>query len=201
MSTKPWTDHYEVLQLSPSADRETIDRVYRLLAKRYHPDNPASGDADVFEQVRKAYEILSDPDARAAYDARYEQERARQWQIYDQSDAEGDRSDDRRLFHAVLSILYIARRRDPGNAGIAPLHLESMLGVPREHLEFPLWYLKKRGYVEILESGLMAITVDGIDKLGSGELTLPANRLLAGGGDRPAPHPTPGQLPGVEAPA
>jgi hypothetical protein len=50
--------------------------------------------------------------------------------------------------------------------------------VPHEHLNFPIWYLKKRNYVEILDTGLMAITVDGIDKLGSGELSLPANRLL-----------------------
>lgn len=179
MSDKPWTDYYETLQLSPSADGETVDRVYRLLAKRYHPDNEASGDVERFTQVREAYEVLSDPDTRAAYDAHYDQERSHQWRVFSQEGAEGDRDDDRRLFHAILSLLYIARRRDPDHAGMAPLHIERTLGVPPEHLKFPLWYLKKRQLVEILESGLLAITVDGIDELGTGDLGLPANRLIS----------------------
>jgi curved DNA-binding protein len=178
MPKQPWVDYYETLQVSPSADRETIERVYRLLAKRYHPDNDASGDADLFNEVRTAFEILSDPDARAAYDANYDRDRSEQWEVFRQDTADGERDDDRRLFHAVLSLLYIQRRRDPDNAGLAPSHMERMLGVPREHLDFPLWYLKKRKYVEVLETGLLAITVDGVDKLGSGELSLPANRLL-----------------------
>lgn len=53
-----------------------------------------------------------------------------------------------------------------------------MLGVPKEHLEFPLWYLRRRGWTEILEGGQLAITVEGIDVLGSEELSLPKDRLL-----------------------
>jgi hypothetical protein len=179
MAIKPWVDYYEALQLSPSADPDTVERVYRLMAKRYHPDNSQSGDGDRFNEVREAYDVLSDPDGRAAYDANYEQSRSEQWQIFDQASAGGDRDDDHRLFHGILSLLYIARRRNPNSAGMAPSHLERLLGVPHEHLNFPIWYLKKRNYVEILDTGLMAITVDGIDKLGSGELSLPTNRLLA----------------------
>lgn len=178
MGSGAFVDHYEVLQLSPSADSETVERVYRLLAKRYHPDSPETGDPDRFKEVREAYEVLSDPEKRAGYDARYEAERSEQWRVFRQDDADDDRARDQRLFHAMLSLLYIQRRRDPHNAGLAPSHLERMLGTPREHLEFPLWYLKKRGYIELLETGLMAITVDGVDKLGSGDLSLPANRLL-----------------------
>lgn len=179
MANQPWVDYYETLQLSPAADPETVERVYRLLAKRYHPDNRVSGDKDRFNEVREAYDVLSDPDSRAAYDARYEESRSEQWQIFDQADASDDREDDQRLFHGILSLLYVARRRDPRKAGMAPSHLERLLGVPAEHLDFPLWYLKKRNYIEILDNGLMAISVDGIDKLGAGELALPVNRLLA----------------------
>ena len=50
--------------------------------------------------------------------------------------------------------------------------------VPEQHLEFPLWYLKQHGWVEIMDTGQIAITVQGIDKLGSRELSLPANRRL-----------------------
>ena len=53
-----------------------------------------------------------------------------------------------------------------------------MLGVPREHLEFPLWYLRQRGWTETLSGGKLAITVDGIDVLGNDEQSLPRDRLL-----------------------
>jgi curved DNA-binding protein CbpA len=179
MSDTPWVDHYETLQLSCSADAETVERVYRLLAKRYHPDNPRSGNVERFNQLRDAYETLSDPAKRAAYDATYDNDRSRVWQLFSQEPAEADRQDDQRLFHGILSLLYIARRRDPIGGGMAPLHLERLLGVDREHLNFPLWYLKQRGYIETLESGLIAISVDGIDRLGTKELSLPAHRLLS----------------------
>lgn len=179
MPAQPFVDHYETLQLSANADRETVERVYRMLAKRYHPDNQASGDEDRFKQVRLAYEVLSNPDTRAAYDATYEDERGREWKVFRQDGAEDDRSDDQRLFRAVLSLLYISRRRDPATAGMAPSHLERLLGTPQEHLDFPLWYLKQRGFIERLENGLLAITVDGIDELGTGRLELPADRLIA----------------------
>ena len=42
MSPKSDGDYYEVLQVSRNADFETIERVFRLLAKRYHPDNVLS---------------------------------------------------------------------------------------------------------------------------------------------------------------
>ena len=63
-------DCYEVLQLSPNADAETISRVYRLLAARYHPDNREMGDSEKFIRLSEAYQILSDPEKRARYDAR-----------------------------------------------------------------------------------------------------------------------------------
>jgi len=61
MGREPFTDFYEVLQVSPSADQETIERVYRLLARRYHPDNQSTGDAQKFDMITKAYRTLSSP--------------------------------------------------------------------------------------------------------------------------------------------
>jgi hypothetical protein len=63
-------DCYEVMQLSPSADPETISRVYRWLAARYHPDNVETGNSELFIRLSEAYRILSDPERRADYDAR-----------------------------------------------------------------------------------------------------------------------------------
>ncbi len=68
METKA-IDYYEFLQISPNADQDTIHRVYRFLAARFHPDNPDSGDADTFNQLKTAYDVLSDEDRRAEYDA------------------------------------------------------------------------------------------------------------------------------------
>ena len=142
MTEQKFVDHYEVLQLSPNATAETVERVYRILAKRYHPDNQDTGDADQFAEIHTAYELLANPVSRASYDAKYEQNRAMTWKIFKQEGADDGRADDQRLFRGILSLLYIARRRDPENGGLGPVTLETMLGCPRQHLEFPIWYLQ-----------------------------------------------------------
>ncbi len=70
-------DYYEDLQVSSNADIETIERVYRLLAKRYHPDNNGTGNAEKFTRIKEAYNVLSDPEKRASFDIKYEKERTR----------------------------------------------------------------------------------------------------------------------------
>jgi len=183
---EPFVDHYEVLQLSPRAAVETVERVYRLLAKRYHPDNAGTGDSERFGLVHAAYEVLSDPERRAAYDVVYDEMRTLQWKIYDQQSASDGREEDRRTLQAVLSLLYVERRRDPDSGGMGILTLERVLGVPEEHLRFPLWYMRQHGWVEVLDTGKLAITVEGVDWLVDRDLVLPADRLLADGseGDR-----------------
>lgn len=174
----PFVDLYEMLQLSPNAGGETIERVYRLLAKRYHPDNQDTGNAQKFSEVHNAYEVLSDATRRAAYDVSYEQFRGETWRVFDQGAATDDRDNDQRLFQAILSLLYAARRRDPHQGGMGAVTLEKTLGCPREHLEFPIWYLKARGWVETLDNGQFAITVEGIDKVTGQPYELAADRLL-----------------------
>lgn len=176
---QPFADHYEALQLSPNATEETVERVYRLLAKRYHPDNQTTGDAQKFSSVLLAYEVLSNPTARAAYDAKYDEYRSNQWKIFDQRSASDGREEDRRIHHGILSLLYVARRRDPRAGGLGIVFLEKMLGCPQQHLEFPVWYLKQHGWIELTENGQLAITVTGVDKLEGQDLALPKDRLLS----------------------
>lgn len=176
-----FVDYYEVLQLSQNADGETIERVYRLLAKRYHPDNSVSGDEARFRELHDAYVTLSDAERRVEYDVEFDRQKKRQWQIFDDGSSENAQYRDQLIFEGVLSLLYAARRRNPSRPGLGPLYFEEMLGIPREHLEFPLWYLKKRGYTETLETGEVAITVDGIDKMNADDASLPANRVLRRG--------------------
>ena len=125
-----------------------------------------------------AFGVLSDPVRRAQYDVQYDTQRGQQWKIFDQESAGDEREQDRRLFQGILSILYVARRRDPVNGTLGTITLETMLGVPQQHLEFPIWYLKKRAYIELAENGQLGITADGIDKLLTNEFCLPLNRLL-----------------------
>ena len=62
MAEEKTEDYYEVLQVSPTAEPETINRVYRMLAQRYHPDNQQTGNESRFRNVLEAYTILSDPE-------------------------------------------------------------------------------------------------------------------------------------------
>jgi curved DNA-binding protein CbpA len=54
MEASMFTDHYEVLEISPNANSETIERIFRYLASRYHPDNQDTG-------VYRASDIRSMP--------------------------------------------------------------------------------------------------------------------------------------------
>ncbi|MGH7517520.1 MAG: hypothetical protein ACREOC_08630 [Gemmatimonadales bacterium] len=66
---------------------------------------------------------------------------------------------------AILSLLYTARRNDAERPGIGVLELERLLGCPEQHMTFHLWYLKENGWLERLESGTLAITASGVDRV------------------------------------
>jgi curved DNA-binding protein CbpA len=60
---------YDVLMISPLADRSFMTMAYRHLAKRYHPDVALSREAAArMAEINEAYAILGDPSTRAAYD-------------------------------------------------------------------------------------------------------------------------------------
>jgi curved DNA-binding protein len=178
MGQEAFVDYYEILQLSQSADQETIDRVYRLLAKRYHPDNKNTGDAGKFDALVKAYRALSDPVSRAGYDAKYEVGNSHQWNIFSHASLSGGAEEDQRIYQAILSMLYTARRRDAGNAGVGIFQMEKLLGVPEKYLEFHIWYLREKGWIQRVENGGFAITVSGVDAVIENDLPLKKDRLL-----------------------
>lgn len=62
-------DYYKTMGLARDASQEDIKRAYRRLARKYHPDVSKEADAETrFKEVGEAYEVLKDPEKRAAYD-------------------------------------------------------------------------------------------------------------------------------------
>jgi curved DNA-binding protein len=165
MADNAQPDYYSALQVSPHAESDTIERVFRLLAKRFHPDNSESGDADRFNQVVEAYRVLADPEQRAAYDARYQELQQARWRVFDQASAADDVVADRQIRTAILAVLYTARRNDVDHPGVGIVDLEQMIGCPESHMKFHLWYLREHGWLQRLDNGTLAITAAGVDRI------------------------------------
>lgn len=158
-------DFYEVLEISPSAHPDTVARVYRLLAQRFHPDNQETGDPERFAQILQAYKILGDPELRAQFDVHHQQQKAVKWRLFDAKEAAGGVSSDREIRFGVLSLLYNKRRRDPEHPMIAMHEIEGLLGIPREHLEFTFWYLREKQFITRSDGGGCLITAAGVEYL------------------------------------
>ena len=163
MSTDPdFVNHYETLEASYNASFETIERIFRFLAKRYHPDCSEHGDRQRFSAIVEAYETLRDPEKRAAYDAKFESEKSEQSAIVREA---GHASTDTADRHRILTLLYAQRRRNMTEPGIGISTLEHMVDVPMEVLEFHMWYFREKGWIEREESGTLSISAAGVDKI------------------------------------
>ncbi len=156
-------DLYEILRLSPQADIERIERVYRTLAKRLHPDNLTTGDAEAFLRVADAYRILSDPAKRARYDSEREQTKATpRFQLRSREFFAGLRGEQNRRL-ATLCLLYRKRISDYEFPGMTLLELEDLTGCTREELGFALWYLCEKGLAKSGDCAQYLITAAGVD--------------------------------------
>jgi curved DNA-binding protein CbpA len=167
MESSEFVDYYEILEISPNADSGAIERMFRYHAQRYHPDNRDTGDRLRFDVIVEAHNTLRDPIKRAQHDIRRKNHSGFRWRLAEEAgDSKGierDVDDQNKL----LSILYVKRRQNIRDPGIGDLELERLLGCPSEHLEFHLWYLKEKGWVGRTENGMLAITVEGVDRTNS----------------------------------
>src|SRR5258708_12987700 len=173
-------DYYELLEVSPQASEETIHRVYRYMAARYHPDNLGTGNLEKFTQLTSAYKVLAEPNRRSEYDA---QRATRQPTIRNPMSSTVDFMDqgegdlNRRL--AILAILYYRRRMYPNSPEVSLPEIEDRMGFPRDYLDFTTWYLAKNRYITPADNSDFTLTVDGLTFTETQLATLPlVNNLL-----------------------
>ena len=165
MPDKGELDYYEILQVSDSAEPDTINRVYRLFAQRYHPDNQETGNETRFREITEAYDVLSTPEKRARYDAINQKRRRERWRLVSAgAESENDFEMEQIVRLTVLEALYTKRRLEPHAPGIYLQELERMLGRPRELLEFTIWYLQQKKLINS-DDARMYITAEGAEYL------------------------------------
>jgi curved DNA-binding protein CbpA len=168
-------NYYDLLQINPRAEAETVERVFRMMAARYRPDDRESGDPERFRLLQEAYETLRDPDRRARYDAELEQGQASPLSIFlgreftDGIDAEA------KIRVGVLCLLYSKRRANPDFAALSLLDMENLMAFPRERLLFAIWYLRAKRYIVQDDRSSFIISAEGVDFL---ESQLPTNQIL-----------------------
>ncbi|MGA8089871.1 MAG: DnaJ domain-containing protein [Terracidiphilus sp.] len=175
-------DYYEFLQISPHADAETIHRVYRYLAARFHPDNPETGDPEKFFLLKSAYDVLSDQDRRSEYDRDYDRDVPERTPLSESVDfmdqVQGELN--RRL--AVLAVLYYRRRSNPFEPKVSLAEIEKRMGFPRDYLDFTTWYLSKKGYITRADNSDFSLTAEGVDFIETQRVKIPVlNKLLTTG--------------------
>lgn len=159
-------DHYVVLGIDPYSDAAIIQRAHAQLAEKYDPDNNFdTGDEEKFAAVNLAFEVLSDPELRKAFD---------KLKGLDQ-DHGGPKFSGRPFFEStgrekllritLLSILYDRRRTHPFRPSLSNRNVESMLEVSNDEMTFSLWYLKQRGWVTADDKSSLQITMEGMEYL------------------------------------
>ena len=156
-------DYYETLQVSPTADPETIQCVYRHFAKHFHPDNQETGNASRFRLIHEAYTVLRDPDLRTQYDISHRQQRRARSPLVTPEAAANDFGTERMVRLRMLEVLYAQRRLQPAHPGVFVNDLEEVIGRARETLEFTTWYLVQKKLVHRGDNSQLLITADGID--------------------------------------
>jgi curved DNA-binding protein CbpA len=158
--------------VDPNADPTIIRYAYRFLAAKFHPDNQESGDAERFKVITEAWRTLSEAPKRAAYDAQIGVQKAAA-----QPGATGPGGSagftapkpslswsEVELRLGVLQVLMEARRKRPQTGGASAKMLMDCLNCQMGDIEYVLWYLREKGYIQRTEANFM-ITVQGVDYL------------------------------------
>jgi len=179
-------DYYEFLQISPNADHETIHRVYRFLAGRFHPDNPKTGNPEAFFLLKEAYDVLAHPERRAEYDESRKKEAHKSPPLSTSIDFMDSINGEMNRRLVILALLYIQRRTNPYQPELSLFEVEARMGFPRDYLEFTAWYLRNKGYIDRADNSDFALTAEGADFVETNRANIPVlNKLLTAGTESP----------------
>jgi len=178
VNASSFIDYYDLMQISPNADVETIQHVFRHLAKKWHPDY-RKGDPEQFKLLVEAHRTLTNTERRAAYDLRYQRFWENKWNLA--AEASDGRSivDDSEVREGLLSLYYVQRRSKMNDPGLGEMEVARLMRIPVHLIEFHIWYLKEKGWIQRLENGQFALTARGVDEVEKNRLRLSSDRLLA----------------------
>ncbi len=172
------------MQVSPNADEDTIQQIFRHLAKKWHPDHQ-HGDPERFKLLAEAHRTLMNPERRAAYDLRYQKFWETKWNLAADASTSQGFVDDSEVREGLLSLYYVQRRSKMDDPGLGEMEVARLMRIPIHLIEFHIWYLKEKGWIQRLESGQFAITASGVDQVEKGRLRLNPDRLLTAYGSDP----------------
>jgi hypothetical protein len=138
---EPDADYFDVLRAGAAGQFEKVEKLYRTLAFKYHPDNMDTGNAEVFLRMKEMFRILSLPKPQQE-----ESSISRPYAGFKGVEAYKEQRG-RRL--AVLGLLYHKRAEDYRNAAISADDLENLTGIGKDQMGFVLWYLLEKGAVTL----------------------------------------------------
>ena len=163
--SKPAKNYYEILELSANANHDTIERMFRYLATKHHPDS--GGDKEQFRVLLKAFEVLRDPTSRSAYDLKLQKEKVEHKILVDHARKAGP---DAEIRHQLLQLFYARRRQAVGSAALGSMTIEKEMDLSEEMLNFHLWFFREKGWIQREEDGGLAITATGVERVEAGEI-------------------------------
>ena len=151
-------DHYTVLQVSATAEPCMIDAAYEFLSRRYGSSNPATANGHIHDRLAAAYDVLSDPVKRTAY------ETERKVTKDGGNVVKGERNRDliRNTRQEMLDMLYWRRVESPYKPVITIHEFETILKLPKEQMEFNLWFLRDKGLIARSDNACFVVTAEGV---------------------------------------
>lgn len=175
--------YYEILQVDTGAHTTIIRYAYRFLAGIYHPDNSETGNAEMFRLITEAFKTLADAGRRSAYDLKIGPAMAAKAAAAGKGTTGSDQGlpkpkgqpiptldrtsvsyNEVELRLACLQQMLLARKRRVQTGGCSAKQLMDILGTEMAEMEFALWYLREKEYIERNEAQFM-ITAKGVDYL------------------------------------
>ena len=188
MADGEFIDYYELLMVSPRADRGMIEWAARLMLTRYGKKGGKTADPGKCEQVKDAYKTLVKPEEREAYDKLHKQHcdssstsgNGKPPQLAPMPGREAPTLDpttirleplatprdvevNKVLRQATLSTLYDVLVTRPRNPEADRVEIARALGVPSDDLEVTLWFLRESGMMRTTNQGAYSITAKGVE--------------------------------------